>query len=454
MNMQSAKECFWKYLTLWVVTGAVCGCLLGYLFKETGATDKTFVNMVKTPGDLFTNGLKCILVPFIFSSMITSIVKLKTMVNGTKIGRWTFTYYFVTTVLAALLAVIVSLAIIVTSVDTLDTSSLPDVVTSGTETATKKYEAFKDGCGHDSELWCKVYGTLMHLVPKNIVDAMATGQLLGVMSFGIAVGMLIQLKEDGSSPIVALAEDVQNVMIRLMFILIAFTPIAVCSLLCWTVMNFDLEEIAKYVGILLAAGFTSQLVQAFVVYPLLYLLFTRRNPLLYIRNILPAITTAFATSSSAATFPWTLQCATENNKIPHTVANFVLPLGVTVNMDGTCMTLIVSVFWLAYAQGESLDASKIILMVITAAISSIGTAPIPSASLMYTGTVAEVAGVPLGSLFGVIVAVDWIRDRVRTVVNVTGDSVGVGIISHMFPMEDEKTIEDGQLDKNQQSAEL
>jgi Na+/H+-dicarboxylate symporter len=168
----------------------------------------------------------------------------------------------------------------------------------------------------------------------------------------------------------------------------------------------------------------------------MYFIFTRRNPFQYMRNVLPAMTTAFATSSSAATLPWTLRCAVENNKISKTVADFVLPMGVTINMDGTCMTLIVSVFWLAYAQGLTIDAPKIVLMVLTAALSSIGTAPIPSASLMYTGTIAEIAGVPLGSLFGVIVAVDWLRDRVRTVVNILGDSYGVGILDHHFKVDD------------------
>merc|ERR1712099_137400 len=99
------------------------------------------------------------------------------------------------------------------------------------------------------------------------------------------------------------------------------------------------------------------------------------------------------------TLPWTRQCAIESNRVPRTIADFALPLGVTINMDGTCMTLIVSVFWLAYAQGLTLDFGKVILMVITAAISSIGTAPIPSSSLMYTGLIAEVADVPLGNLF-------------------------------------------------------
>lgn len=440
-GMEKARAVFWKYLTVWVVMGAVSGCVLGIIFQSAGATDGVFVNVVKTPGDLFTNGLKCMLVPFIFSSMICSVFKLRTVVNGSRLGSAAFAYYLTTTAAAAVLAVLVSCAIIVPGVkEPFGTAALPAAVAEGAASKAEAYRGFQEACGHDSEVWCKVRGTLGYLVPNNIVGAMASSQLLGVMSFGVAVGLAIKPGEDGRSGIVDLASEVQDVMIRLMCALIAFTPFAVCSLLCYVTMTYDLSKLGEYIGWLLAAGFVSQFLQAFVVYPLLYILLTRKNPLTYIKNIVPALTTAFATASSAATFPWTLQCATESNGIPSTVANFVLPLGVTINMDGTCMTLIVSVFWLACSQGLALDFGKVLLMVITATVSSIGTAPIPSASLMYTGTIAEAAGVPLGQLFGVIVAVDWLRDRVRTCVNVMGDSIGVGILAHRFkeaPREEE-----------------
>merc|ERR1712232_154307 len=136
------------------------------------------------------------------------------------------------------------------------------------------------------------------------------------------------------------------------------------------------------------------------------------------------------------TLPWTRQCAIESNRVPRTIADFALPLGVTINMDGTCMTLIVSVIWLASAQGVVLDFSRVVLMVLSATVLSIGTSPIPSAALMYTGTIAEIVGVPLGALFGVIVAVDWLRDRVHTCVNVMGDSFGVGILAHLYKVDD------------------
>jgi Na+/H+-dicarboxylate symporter len=101
------------------------------------------------------------------------------------------------------------------------------------------------------------------------------------------------------------------------------------------------------------------------------------------------------------------------------------------------MSLIVSVFWLAAAQGVAIDFSKVAMMILSSTVLSIGTSPIPSASLMYTGTIAEITGVPLGTLFGVLVAVDWLRDRIRTCVNVMGDSFGVGILAHLYPVKDE-----------------
>merc|ERR1712110_790118 len=171
------------------------------------------------------------------------------------------------------------------------------------------------------------------------------------MTFAVAVGLLVVPGEDGTSRIIELAEEVQAVMTKLMFAVIAITPIAVCSLLCWIVLKHELSKIVVYIGWLLAASIVSQGIQALLVYPLLYVFITRRNPFVYAWNIVPALTAAFATASSAATLPWTRQCAIESNRIPRTIADFALPLGVTINMDGTCMTLIVSVFWLASAQG-------------------------------------------------------------------------------------------------------
>jgi len=428
-----AAELCRKYLTLWVITGAVLGCILGTMFKSAGATDDAFVDLLKTPGDLFTSGLKLMLVPFIFCSMICSVFQLRSIVDGNKIGKATVAFYVTTTLAASVLAVIVSLLVIVPNIqEPIGTGGLPSMVAESAASAREKLEGFQKQCGHGNQVWCKLRGTLDYLVPNNIVGAMASSQLLGVMSFGVAVGLLIRPREEGKSAIVDLAEEVQSVMLRMMAILIAFTPVAVCSLLCYVVLSFDISQLGEYIGWLLVAGFVSQFLQAFAVYPLLYVAFTRRSPFPYIRNITPALATAFATASSAATFPWTLRCATEKNGIPRTIANFVLPLGVTINMDGTCMTLITSVFWLAYSQGLSLSFSSIMLMVITATISSIGTAPIPSASLVLTGTIADAAGVPLGQVFGVIVAVDWLRDRVRTCVNVMGDSIAVGILACRF----------------------
>jgi len=410
---------------------------------ESGATDETFKNIIKTPGDLYTRGLNCILVPFIFCSMITSVFNLRTLVNGNKIGKATVAFYVFTTLCAAILAASVSAMLIVPNVDTFDDSAVPDSAVSQGDAKISAYSDFQDDCGYDSEVWCKIRGTLENIVPNNIVSAMADSQLLGVMTFGVMVGLLIPDRgpSDDTSLIVTLANEVQVVMIKLMFVVIAFTPFAVMSLLSAIMLEYDLSELSEYLGWLFAAGFASQCLQAFGVYPVLYFLFTRKNPCRYLGNIFPAIATAFSTASSAATFPLTFECAVEKNKIHPGTANFVLPLGVTINMDGTSMTLIVSVFWLAYAQGQTLDFAKVLLMILTATVSSVGTAPIPSASIIYTGTIAEVAGVPLGNLFGVIVAVDWLRDRVRTCVNVMGDSVAVGIIDHLYTIENKETPE-------------
>ena len=160
VGMDTIKQYFWKYLAVWVCFGVVIGCLLGWMFKESGATDETFKNIIKTPGDLYTRGLNCILVPFIFCSMITSVFNLRTLVNGNKIGKATVAFYVFTTLCAAILAASVSAMLIVPNVDTFDDSAVPDSAVSQGDAKISAYSDFQDDCGYDSEVWCKIWGNV------------------------------------------------------------------------------------------------------------------------------------------------------------------------------------------------------------------------------------------------------------------------------------------------------
>merc|ERR1711920_524747 len=168
-----------------------------------------------------------------------------------------------------------------------------------------------------------------------------------------------------------------------------------------------------------------------VVYPCLLMLFAQRNPCTYYANVLPAFGTAIGTSSSAATLPVSIEVSVNKNGIRPHLANFVLSLGATVNMDGTSIYLIIACYFLGLLQGVSFSIGDFITMGLLATFCSMGTAPVPSASLVLLATIMTAVGVPFNETFGIISAVDWMLDRLRTCVNVTGDATVAGIVDSL-----------------------
>eukprot|EP00456_Euglypha_rotunda_P043265 TRINITY_DN33869_c0_g1_i2.p1 TRINITY_DN33869_c0_g1~~TRINITY_DN33869_c0_g1_i2.p1 ORF type:complete len:180 (-),score=20.30 TRINITY_DN33869_c0_g1_i2:11-550(-) len=158
-----------------------------------------------------------------------------------------------------------------------------------------------------------------------------------------------------------------------------------------------------------------------VTYPLFYFFVTRGNPYKYMRGMISAMSTAFGTASSAATLPVTIRCATERNGVDGEIANFVLPFGSTCAMDGTAINTILGVAFLAYAQGIKLNFLEMLAVVVMSSISSLGSAPIPNASIVVIVMIMDSVQVPLTGLFGLYIAMDWLGERVRSVVNVTGE---------------------------------
>jgi Na+/H+-dicarboxylate symporter len=267
---------YWRFLTIFVVIGAALGVILGLILKSLNATDATFVDIIKTPGDLFTRALKSLLVPYILCSMITSVFQLRSVANGSKIGWAACGYYVSTTLVAAVLACFVSFLVIVPRVTVFDdhSTALPEAVNAGAAKKLGAFASYQESCSHMNEVWCKLRGTLDNMVPSSIVGAMAESQLLGVLTFSAAVGLLIARKQDGTPPrIIEFAEEVQAVITKLMFVVIAITPVAVCSLLCWIILKQDLSKLAIYIGWLLCASILSQAIHALVLYPTIYLFF-------------------------------------------------------------------------------------------------------------------------------------------------------------------------------------
>jgi len=237
-------------------------------------------------------------------------------------------------------------------------------------------------------------------------------------------------RQEEESVVLRFFKELSEIMMRIIQVLILLTPIGVFCLIVPKVATIDLATIGKYLGLLLAILIAGLLVHTFITLPSLFFTFTRRNPFAYYKNIIPSVLTAFGTSSSAATLPTTTACAIELNKIDERVASFVLPLGATVNMDGTAVKYPLMVMWLAYAQGMTFNASQQVLLAMLAVLTSVGAAPIPTAGLALWIMVLNACGVPVNGLLGLLFGIEWLVDRLETMVNVTSDSVCAGIMHY------------------------
>jgi Na+/H+-dicarboxylate symporter len=261
---------------------------------------------------------------------------------------------------------------------------------------------------------------------------------------GIAISkILVRLGKDPSSfTLMTLLMDIDKVLGVMISWVIMCTPFAVCSLIIAAIgVHDDLAEVFKMVGLLIGCAMLAFVMQVVFVYFGLYVFFIKKSPRKYLRAIAPAQVLAFCSASSAATVPVSIKSAVSSGDVPHAVANFVIPLGATVNMDGSAIYFPCACIWLAIYNGIKPTAVDYVLLVIIATFGTMGTAPVPSASLKLIvtayNTVFNSTGTPDG--FSYIFAVDWFMDRCRTVVNVTGDTFVTAIISHIAPLDDRET---------------
>lgn len=214
-------------------------------------------------------------------------------------------------------------------------------------------------------------------------------------------------------------------------LLYRISPIGICSLIAAKLANMDdIGEALKMLGYLMGTAIAGLMTHGLIVLPLLYFIFTRKNPLIYIKNMSDAMVTAYGTDSSAATLPTTIRCVEQYNGIDKRISRFVLPLGATVNMDGTALYEGVCALWIAQLHDVDLGAGRIITIVLTSVAAAVGAAAIPSAGLVTMLIVLQSVNLPLEDV-ALLWAVDWFMDRFRTTVNVLGDAIGAGIVAHL-----------------------
>lgn len=290
-------------------------------------------------------------------------------------------------------------------------------------------------------------GVFTKIVTDNVFVSFAEANFAAVVFMAICFGIAVSStsEDDGvdcrQTLVVRFFKQLEKIFLKMIQWVIAVTPLAVFSLIAQAFgEQADIQDAFSNVGLLIVAFVVGIAIHFLVTHIGLFYLITRRNPLAYLKHIVPAQTMAFACASSAATVPVTLKSVRSVGWVPDPIVRFVVPLGATVNMDGSAIYYPMACIWLAYLNGIQPDAAAYVLLVILGTLGSIGAAPVPYSSLVLIitayNTVFGTTGTPHGISF--LAAIDWLIGSLRTVTNVTGDAVVCGMIRHLCPFDEEE----------------
>ena len=380
-----------------IVLGLVVGILLG---------EKTA--HIKIVGDIFIRLLKAIIIPLILASMVAGIVSLGDIRKLGRIGLKTFIYYMATTTLA------VGVGLVLVNL------MAPGVgVDMGAETTVEQ---------SSSEV-PSVVSIIMDIIPVNLFDAMAKDKVLSVIVFSLVLGVAISSIGEKGRPLVTLFEAFNAVMMKITGWIMHLAPFGVFALMAHTIGTMGLSVIRPLV-VYMATVTLGLIFHACVTLPVLLSTFGKYSPVKFSKDVFSAVATAFSTASSAATLPITMDCLQENTGVSNKITSFVLPLGATINMDGTALYEAVGAMFIAQAYGIDLSIGQQLVIMLTATLASIGAAAIPGAGLITMVIVLKAVNLPLEGI-GMILAVDRILDMLRTAVNVWGDACGAVVVARL-----------------------
>lgn len=396
-----------------IIYGLLIGMILGGLVGIWLGPDAARFGFL---GDLFLNALKMMIVPLIIFSMISGVTALGNVKKLGKLGARTVIYYIVTTGSAVVIGIIIV-----------------NILQPGKGFGT---EAIPTGSSQMPPGDFSFLDVILNMFPPNIVEAMANTNILPLIVFSLLFGSVLTTLGKRSEPAIELIGVLNEVVLKIVGYIMLFAPIGVFGLVAGKLgaegggaaFYQELAKLSKY----MASVLIGLAVHAAVVLPLILALFGRRSPLDYIRKVGKAIVTAFSTASSSATLPVTLEAVQHRAGISNKTASFVLPLGATINMDGTALYEAVAAIFIAQLYGISLSFGAQVTIFFTATLASIGAAGIPQAGLVTMVMVLQAVNLPTEGI-GAILAVDWFLDRCRTAVNVWGDSVGCQVIDRYLP---------------------
>ena len=381
----------WARLPLWqqILIGLTLGVITGIAFKQDA--------LILAPlGALFLNAIKMLIVPLVFVSLVAGITSMQDSAKLGRISVKTIAIYLATTAFAVSIGLLFG---------TLFTPGEGMHMVASTATEAKQAPSLVQ--------------ILVGLVPSNPVTAFAEGNILQIIVFAIALGVSLNLIGDKATPAIKLFDSLAETFYKLTDLIMRLAPYGVFALIAGVVGSHGAEVLLPLAGVI-GVIYLASLAHVLLVYGGLLGLFARLSPLRFFQGIAPALAVAFSTSSSAGTLPVSIECARKNLGVSEGVAGFVLPVGATINMDGTAIYQGVLALFIAQTFGIDLNAGQYLMIILTATLASIGTAGIPGAGLIMLGLVLTAVGLPLEGV-ALIAGIDRILDMARTTVNVAGD---------------------------------
>jgi len=404
-----------------IIIGMFLGVAVGLIFSSINGGNIIITNWVKPFGTIFINSLKLIAIPLILASLIKGVSDLKDISKLSSMGGLTITTYLTTTVIAV-------------SIGLLVVNGFKPGNTISDETRTELVQAYSNDADQKREIAQEKKESgplqpLVDLVPSNFLGAASDNKnMLQVIFFSILFGIaMILIPETKSKPVKSFFDSLNDVILKIIDLIMLCAPYGVFALLASLIVeapNIDLLKSLLLYSVTLLAG----LFIVIIVYLMIVKFFLRRNLKEFIDGILPAQLVAFSTSSSAATLPVTMDRVHNHLGVKKEVSSFVLPIGATINMDGTAVYQAVAAVFIAQAFGLELSLVDQLGIISTATLASIGAAAVPSAGIIVLVIVLAQAGIPEAGL-ALIFAVDRPLDMFRTVVNVTGDAMVSLIVS-------------------------
>ncbi|XP_057217317.1 excitatory amino acid transporter 4 isoform X2 [Triplophysa rosa] len=457
---------------IFTVAAVAIGVLLGFALRPHNLTARE-VKYFSFPGELLMRMLQMLVLPLIVSSLVTGISSLDSKASG-KMGIRAIIYYMVTTFIAVFIGIVMVIIIrpgkgsrdspMASSgsiepvqaadafLDLIRNMFPPNLV----EACFKQYKTLykktvltrnititvnATEMMNSTDLQTLNFSTVLQTLQETVEEVVPVSgssngvNALGLVVFSMCFGLVIgNMKQQGQA-LRDFFDCLNEAIMRLVAIIIWYAPVGILFLIAGKIVEMkDLAQVGGQLGMYTVSVIVGLLIHGLFVLPLLFFVVTRKNPYTFIAGLLQALITALGTSSSSATLPITFRCLEENNHVDKRVTRFVLPVGATINMDGTALYEAVAAIFIAQVNDMDLNFGQILTISITATAASIGAAGIPQAGLVTMVIVLTSVGLPTEDIT-LIIAVDWFLDRLRTTTNVLGDSFGAGIVEHLSRLE-------------------